>query len=140
MKLALFAFCLATWLSGVSSAKDVMIPPGRSDEQARQANVILYFDGFERISMERPEAKVDYFPLIAVADSILSVTRPRQMVVVIMSKRTRIWPDIQFKGAVDDLEARLQKLGFKKVIFHLASGTYPTPIYREWPAPKSPNP
>ncbi|MEZ0389558.1 MAG: hypothetical protein ACAI34_20940 [Verrucomicrobium sp.] len=52
MKLALFAFCLATWLSGVSSAKDVMIPPGRSDEQARQANVILYFDGFERISME----------------------------------------------------------------------------------------
>jgi hypothetical protein len=112
-------------------AADTVLPPSPADAQIKAADVILFFDGPSDISFERPNQDRKPFPLAALPDRIAAATQRRELIVVIMSKPTRMWPDDKFRAAVDDLEARLRGSGFKKVVFHLASGTYPTPIYRE---------
>ena len=131
MKLAFLILFLAALVSSTTRASEVVLPPSRADAQQRQADAILVFDGADRLYFERPEKHDTPFPLTALAERVTAATTQRAMIVVIMSKPTRMWPDDKFKSTVDDLEARLRKAGFKKVIFHLASGTYPTPIYRE---------
>ncbi|MEP6671576.1 MAG: hypothetical protein ABJF10_20605 [Chthoniobacter sp.] len=131
MKTTLFLLTLTTLLLPAMRAEDVVLPPSHADEQVKQADAILYFDGPDRMYFERPEKQSEPFALTSLAERVTAATPQRTMIVVIMSKPTRLWLDDKFKVAVDDLEARLRKSGFKKVAFHLASGTYPTPIYSE---------
>lgn len=126
LTIALIVFSLHTVQAG-----DVVLPPSRAYEQVKQADAVLYYDGPDSLHFERPGKQNEPFAIAALAERLTAATKQRAMIVVIMSKLTRMWPDDKFKSTVDDLEARLRKAGFKKVIFHLASGTYPTPIYRE---------
>lgn len=131
VKQTFLIFILGALISPVLPADDVALAPTRADAQQRQADAILFFDGADRLYFERPEKHNKPFPLTALAERVTAATTRRTMIVVIMSKPTRTWPDDKFKTTVDDLEARLRKTGFKKVIFHLASGGLSTPIYRE---------
>lgn len=112
-------------------AEDKLIPSGRAEQQYLQADLVLYFDGPDAIQVERPEGQREIFKLDALTARVSKASKERQLAVVIMSKVTRMWPDDKFKAAVDDVEARLKAQGFVKIAIHLASGTFPTPIYRE---------
>jgi hypothetical protein len=112
-------------------AEDKLIPSGRAEEQYLKADVVLYFDGPDAIQIERPVGQREAFKLDVLTARVAKATKERKLAVIIMSKVTRLWPDDKFKAAVDDMEARLKAQGFAKVAIHLASGTFPTPIYRE---------
>lgn len=127
------AWCMMLIVGGTATvwAEDKLIPSGRAEQQYLKADVVLFFDGPDAIQIERPEGQRESFKLDALAAKVAKATKERQLAVVIISKVTRLWPDDKFKAAVDDLEARLKSQGFAKVAIHLASGTLPTPIYRE---------
>jgi hypothetical protein len=131
MKFTLLIFVLGALVSPVTHADEAALSPSRADAQQRQADAILFFDGADRLHFERPGKHTEPFPLPELSTRVTAATQQRAMIVVIMSKPTRMWPDDKFKSTVDDLETRLRKAGFKKIAFHLASGDFPTPIYRE---------
>lgn len=128
---------ITSWLvltlgcAAILRAEDKLIPSGRAEEQYLKADIVLYFDGPDEIRIERPEGQRENFKLAALTNKVINATKERHLAVVIMSKVTRMWPDEKFKEAVDDLEARLKAQEFSKVAIHLASGSFPTPIYRE---------
>lgn len=99
--------------------------------QREQADAILYYHWADRLYFEKPDLRLDPFPLSALPERTAAATKQRTMILVVMSKAARMLSDEKLKRVVDDLDARLRNTGFKRVIFHLASGTYPTPIYRE---------
>ena len=133
MRTEVVAWCLVLILSCTAAlrAEDNLIPSGRAEEQYLKADIVLYFDGPDAIQIERPAGQRETFKLDVFSARVAKATKERQLAVVIMSKVTRLWPDDKFKAAVDDLEARLKGQGFAKVAIHLASGSFPTPIYRE---------
>lgn len=133
MRTKIVAWCLMLIVGCTATlrAEDKLIPSGRAEEQYLKADVVLYFDGPDAIQIERPEGQREAFSLEVFTAKVAKATKDRKLAVVIMSKVTRMWPDDKFKAAVDDLEARLKSQGFAKVAIHLASGTFPTPIYRE---------
>lgn len=133
MRTEIVAWCLMLIVGYTATlwAEDKLIPSGRAEEQYLKADVVLYFDGPDAIRIERPEGQRENFKLDDFTARVAKATKERELAVVIMSKVTRMWPDDKFKAAVDDVEARLKAQGFAKVAIHLASGTFPTPIYRE---------
>jgi hypothetical protein len=131
VKLTFLLFILGALIAPALPADELALRPSLADEQQHQADAILFFDGAERLYFERTGKHNEPFPITALAERVTAATTRRAMIVVIMSRPTRMWPDDRFKTAVDDLEERLRTTGFKKVIFHLASGGLATPIYRE---------
>ena len=126
-------------ISGITAASLGAAPPitsaepdsetQRAFEQDKKADVRVDWESDSRLYLRHPH-NTSYSSEEALFAAIERATSARNLAVVDMGKPMGMLSRRDFKQRVDMIEARLKKLGFKRIAFHLASASE-HPIYRE---------
>lgn len=101
----------------------------RAFEQDKAADVRIDWESDARVFLRHPD-KAEFKSEDALFAALAQLKTKHELAVIDMGKPMRMLSDEDFKKRVDAIEARVKKLGFKRVVFHLMSATA-HPIYRE---------
>src|SRR6185436_4636197 len=104
----------------------------RAMKQVADADVVIYYESEMRLFV-RASSQADGRSPVRLSESDQTIVRLHtgtDSAVVVMGPPMRMLPDREFEVRTVEIEVLLRRLGYRRVIFHLASA-FGQPIYRE---------